>query len=653
MTAEPTTGATVPEPTGPRPTAGGTVSEPRPDRASPARVPPLAKPRADPATEPGWEAVDAPADHPEPPKEQARRSRRLLYSLLRPWVWPSSAALVALLVENLAQLAGPLLIARAIDHGVPRATAGDATPLTLCVVGLIGCGVLSAAARYGFFRLSASVGQSLLLDLRTRIFRHSQRLPVAFHENYTSGRVISRLTSDVDAVRDLVEASLDGLLTSVITVTGITVLLLWLDLPLALIVLASIAPLLMMTRWFRRRSRQAYGQARDTVANIIVRFGETMNAIRAVQAFRAERTKHSAMNRLNEAFRDAHTEALGVVARYTAGVRLTGNIALALVLALGGWRVAEGDLQLGVLAAFLLYLRRFYDPLDELATFTNLYAAAASALEKISDFLVTPSSVPEPAVPVPLPPDRPHRGTLRFRSVDFRYGPGSPLILEGLDLTVPAGQTVAVVGATGAGKSTVGKLAARFYDPSGGAVLLDGVDLRELADGELRRELVLVTQENFLFSGTVAENIAVARPGATGADIRAAAEATGAASLLSTLPEGYDTEVRKRGNRLSAGQRQMVALTRAFLADPAVLLLDEATSSLDIPTERAVQRAMAAVLADRTAVIIAHRLSTVLAADRVLVLAKGRILEDGPPLRLAESDGPFAKLYERWTTSMG
>ncbi|MFF4601529.1 ABC transporter ATP-binding protein [Streptomyces sp. NPDC001339] len=581
------------------------------------------------------------------------RSRTLLASLLRPWLLRSLLALAALVIENAAQLTGPLLIAQAIDHGVPQAATGRPGALVWCVAGFATCGLAAAGARYGFFRLSGSVGQAVLLDLRTRIFRHAQQLPVAFHDAYTSGRVISRLTSDVDAVRDLVETSLDGLLTSLLSVAGISVLLLWLDLPLALIVLASFVPLVLLTRWFQERSRQAYRRARNTVAEILVELGETLNGIRAVQAFRAESRAAARMNRLNDDFRDAHTDALHVVARYTAGVRLVGNVSLALVLAIGSRLLADGSLQLGVLTAFVLYLRKFYDPLDELATFTNKYAAASAALEKISGFLDVRSSVPEPRTPAALPAARPGRGELRFHAVEFRYAPGGPLVLPRLDLAVPAGQTVALVGETGAGKSTLAKLAARFYDPSAGAVRLDGVDLRDLTDADLRREVTLLTQENFLFSGTVAENVGLARPDATRAGIQAAATAVGAHDFITALPEGYDTEVGKHGSRLSAGQRQMVALTRAFLADPTVLLLDEATSSLDIPTERAVQAAMAKVLADRTAVIIAHRLSTVLAADRILVMAAGRIVEDGPPGQLIDASGPFAGLYRRWVASTG
>ncbi|WP_411144557.1 ABC transporter ATP-binding protein [Streptomyces sp. x-80] len=579
------------------------------------------------------------------------RSRRLFADLMRPWLWRAGVALAALVLENAGQLAGPLLIARAIDSGVPRAADGRAGTLVWCVAGFAVCTAVSAAARYAFFRISGSVGQAVLYDLRMRIFRQAQRLPVAFHDAYTSGRVVSRLTADIDAVRDLVEGSLDGLLTSLLTVAGIAVLLLWLDVPMALVVLFSFFPLLLLSRWFREGSRRAYRRARNTVAEILTELGETLGGIRAVQTFRAEHRKAARMNTLNEDFLEAQTEALGFVARYTSGVRLVGNTALVLVLAIGSWRLSEGSLQLGILTAFVLYLRKFYDPLDELAHFTNLYVAASTALEKIAALLAVEPSVPEPTAPAALPADRPGRGRLAFHAVDFRYAPAGPPVLPRFDLTVPAGQTVAVVGATGAGKSTLAKLAARFYDPSGGHVTLDGVDLRDLPDETLRREVILVTQENFLFTGTIAENLLLARPDATREDLRAAAAAVHADRVIEALPDGYDTQVSKRGSRLSAGQRQMVALTRAFLADPTVLLLDEATSSLDIPTERAVRVALSKVLADRTAVIIAHRLSTVLSADRVLVMDGGRIVEDGPPRTLAAGAGPFSRLYATWVSA--
>ncbi len=321
---------------------------------------------------------------------------------------------------------------------------------------------------------------------------------------------------------------------------------------------------------------------------------------------------------------------------------------MAIVLIYGGYRVLNGDAEVGVLAAFLLYLRWFFEPMQELSMFYNALQSATAALEKLSGVLEEQPSVPEPARPTALP--RP-AGKLDFDAVSFGYLDERP-VLPQLDLHIPAGQTLALVGATGAGKTTVARLVARFYDPVAGTVRLDGVDLRDLSEPDLRSAVVMVTQENFLFTGTVADNIAFGRPDATRAEIVAAAAAIGADEFISALPDGYDTDIRKRGGRLSAGQRQLVAFARAFLADPAVLILDEATSSLDIPSERLVQRALRTILADRTAIIIAHRLSTVEIADRVLVLDAGRIVEDGTPAALIDSDGRYASLHRQWADSL-
>jgi len=577
------------------------------------------------------------------------RSRRLLGSLLRPHAPWAVLALVIVVLENLANLAGPLIIAAAIDRGVPAAVDGDAAVLAWCVGGYALTGLLATVLRYSFVRLTGRVGQDLLLDLRGRVFRHVQSLSIGFHEKYTSGKVIARLTSDVDSLQDLLEEGLDGLLTSLLSVVGISVVLLYLDVPLALVVLFGFVPLILLVRWFRTRSTTAYRGTRGAIAKIIVQFVETMNGIRAVQAFRREDRNEKIIGDLNGTFRDANADAFRVMATFTALVRLIGNVSLAVVLAFGAWRVANGHLEVGALAAFTLYLRRFYDPFDEIAMFTNAYSAAQAALEKISGVLEETPSVPEPTTPTPL---QHAHGDIRFKAVEFRYSPTTALVLPQFDLHVPAGQTVALVGATGAGKTTLAKLVARFYDPTEGAVTLDDTDLRNLADADLRKAVVMVTQENFLFEGSVADNIALAKPTATRAEVEAAAAGVGAHEFIAALPNGYDTDVRKRGGRLSAGQRQMIAFARAFLADPAVLVLDEATSSLDVPTERAVQAALETVLADRTAFIIAHRLSTVMIADRVLVIDGGRVVEDGTPADLIGDDGRFAALHNAWTDSL-
>ncbi|MFC5286981.1 ABC transporter ATP-binding protein [Actinokineospora guangxiensis] len=580
-----------------------------------------------------------------------RRSRALLGSLLRPHSRMVALALALVVAENAASLAGPLIIAIAIDSGIPAAVGGDPSTLAWCVGGYLVASLLSSGLRYLFLRLVGRIGQDVLLDLRQRIFRHAQRLSLSFHENYTSGKVISRLTSDVDSLDDLLDNGVDGLLSAALSVTGIAVLLVVLDPPLGVFVLAGFIPLVLAARWFFRNSNAAYRGTRGAIAKIIVQFVETMNGMRAVQAFRREQRNESIMSGLNGSFRDANRRALDVVAVFTMTVRMVGNISLAAVLLIGAWRVVGGGLELGVLTAFLLYLRRFYDPLDEMAMFANAYSSATAALEKISGLLEEQPDVREPESPVDLPASDRGRA-VTFSRVAFRYSADGPVVLPEFDLAIPAGQTVALVGPTGAGKSTLAKLVARFYDPSSGSVRLDGVDLRELSDSALRAAVVMVTQENFLFSGSVADNIALGRPGASRSEIESAAGAVGAHEFISRLPEGYGTDVRKRGGRLSAGQRQMVAFARAFLADPSVLVLDEATSSLDIPTERAVQGALESVLADRTALIIAHRLSTVLIADRVLVIDDGRVVEDGSPAELIAESGRFAALHSRWRDSL-
>ncbi|GLY51970.1 ABC transporter ATP-binding protein [Lentzea sp. NBRC 102530] len=577
------------------------------------------------------------------------RSRRLLGSLLRPHIGLTSLAIAAVVCGNLAALVGPLLIAAAIDNGIPAAIGGSASILVWCVIGYAVSAVLMTFLRWAFLRLAGRVGQDVLLDLRGRIFRHSQGLSVGFHESYTSGKVIARLTSDVDSLQDLLEEGIDSLFNAALSVTGIAIILLYLDVPLALVVIAGFIPIYFIWRWFRRRSMDAYRGTRGAIAKIIVQFVESMNGIRAVQAFRRQPRNEQIMTGFNGQFRDANTDALGVMAMFVSTVRAIGNVSLAVVLAWGAYRVAGGSLELGVLTAFTVYIRRFYDPFDELAMFANSYSSATAALEKISGVLEERPSVPEPTTPVPLAEPR---GAVRFTDVEFQYPGTTRLVLPRFSLDVPAGQTVALVGATGAGKTTVAKLVARFYDPSAGAVSLDGTDLRSVADTDLRRAVVMVTQENFLFSGSVADNIALGRPTATREEIEAAAQEVGAHGFISALPDGYDTDVRKRGGRLSAGQRQMVAFARAFLADPAVLVLDEATSSLDVPTERAVQAALETVLADRTAFIIAHRLSTVLIADRVLVLDGGIVVEDGSPAELIGERGRFAALHTAWSDSL-
>ncbi|MEU5255088.1 ABC transporter ATP-binding protein [Streptomyces longwoodensis] len=587
---------------------------------------------------------------PTPPGATAA----LLRSLLAPMRARVTVTTLLLLLQQAAVQAGPLLVAYAIDRAVPAFRDHDDTgPLVAVGAGYLLCALVSGALQYAFVALSARVNQDVLLDLRGRIFRHAQALSIDFHERYTSGRLISRSTTDVESLRELLSEGLQELVTVVLSFLYISAMLLWLDLGLGAVAVASFVPLYLLVRLYQRRAGRVYQERSTRIAAVIVKFVETMNGIRPVRAFRREAVNDAEFAELNRRHERTNGDALLEMARYVVGSRLVANTAVAGIVLWGAHRVAGGSLELGVLAAAVLYLRRLYDPIDRLGMFLNSYQSAAASLEKIAGLLAQTPTVPEPSVPRELPP-RPggHPGReVVFDQVGFGYRTGGE-VLPRFDLTLPAGQTVAVVGSTGAGKSTLAKLLARFYDPSAGRVLLDGVDLRELSVRELRRGVVMVTQEAFLFSGTVAENIAIGRPEASREEVERAAKAIGAHEFISSLPDGYDTDVRKRGGRISAGQRQLVAFARALLADPAVLILDEATSSLDVPGERAVQRAMSTVLEGRTAVVIAHRLSTVEIADRVLVMEHGRIVEDGTPAELVAGTGRFADLHRAWRDSL-
>ena len=577
-----------------------------------------------------------------------RRSIRLLGSLMSPVRGLIAMTILVVVVSTAAQVAGPALIAFGIDRGLPALVDGDVVPLVAVVAVYLVVGVVGAGLIGWYSVLTARVSQAILLDLRKRVFRHTQRLSLEFHERYTSGRIIARQTSDLDAIRELLDSGLNQLVSGVLYM-GFTVIALFaVDWISGLVLVGSLVPFAILTRWFQVRSQSRFRATRTASARLIVKFVETMTGIRAVKAFRVEPRNSAEFAGNVEEYRSTNANVIRLFGVYDPGLVLIGNLALAVVLALGGFRAATGGLEIGVLLAAVLYTRQFYAPAEEMAMFYNAYQSAAAALEKISGVLEERPSVADPTRPIDL-----HRaaGHVRFDGVRFAYREDR-VILPDFDLDIPAGQTIALVGTTGAGKSTLAKLIARFYDPTDGAVTLDGVDLRRLAPDDLRRSIVMVTQEAYLFSGSVAENIALGRPGATRAEIERAARAVGAHEFIEALPDGYDTDVNKRGGRVSAGQRQLLSFARAFIADPAVLILDEATASLDIPGERMVQEALGTLLADRTAVIIAHRLSTVAIADRVLVMEHGRIVEDGTPAQLIAGTGRFARLHAAWRESL-
>lgn len=578
------------------------------------------------------------------------RSRRLLGSLLTPHrrtIW--WLALVSVLI-TVATMAGPYLVKVGIDRGIPPlAGGGSSRTLFLVVAAYAVASVAQAVLTAVFVRTSGRVGQEVLYELRTRLFEHFQRLSLSFHERYTSGRVVARLTSDVEAIDELLDSGVNQLVFAVLSLFSTFVVMFVLDVPLALVGLMTFPLLCALTTWFRRQSARTYREARTAVALVIVQIVETLGGMRAVQAFRREARNQAIFSDVNDRYARANIRSARLAATFGPGTRAIGSVTVAVTLLYGAHRVIDGATTVGVLAAMLLYLRRFFEPMQDLAQFFNIFQSAAAALEKLSGVLEEEPAVAEPEAGAALaagPLD------VRFDAVSFAYRPDRP-VLAGLDLFIPAGQTVALVGETGAGKSTIARLLARFYDPTEGRVLLGDVDLRRLAPPDLRAAVVMVTQEAFLFTGSVADNIGFGRPGATRPEVEAAARAIGAHDLFAGLPEGYDTVVGKRGGRLSSGQRQLVAFARAFLAAPQVLILDEASSALDAPHERLVQDALHTLLAGRTAVIIAHRLTTLDVADRVLVVDGGRIVQDGAPDDLRKTAGAFRRLNEEWAASLG
>ncbi len=579
------------------------------------------------------------------------RSFRLLLDLLRPVRAQVAEVALSAIIATLAKVAVPALVGLGIDAGFRAINRQDSWLPFVAIAAMTLLAALAAGLFEGHARaVTPRFAQKMLLDLRRRLFAHAQALSMQFHESYTSGRLISRQTSDIEAIREFVGAGFNQFVSSLLFLIGVVVSILLLDLPSGLILFAGVLPTALIGWWFIRNSRNGFRKVRVASSSLIATFVESMIGIRAVQTFRAQAMRLSQFESCAEDYRRSISRVILVFGIAHSGLAAVSALVAASLMFYDGSRVLAGTLPVGVLLSAVLYTKQFFEPMMDLMLFTNQLQNATSALEKISGVLQEEPTVPEPHRPVAVAASK---GRLELDRVSFGYG-GSAFRLGEINLDIPAGQVVAIVGSTGAGKTTLVKLMARLMDPDSGQVRLDGNDLRNIADADLRRAVVMVTQESYLFSGTVAANIGLGRPGASREDIERAALSVGADGFIRALPDGYETDVRSRGGRLSSGQRQLVSFARAFLADPQVLILDEATSSLDLPSERLVQRGLQTLLRGRTAIIIAHRLSTVAIADRVLVVDDGQISEDGPPLELIDAgSGHFASLHRQWEQSMG